>query len=139
MSVFRYTTPAFAVPTISYNDRCNKVSEFSTRRAHMPHSLAEVFLCMWGSSHGLHCNDLFLGCNLSHHLLKVHGIRGSDNSHVICKWDSCDLEVNKESLSRHVEERHLRIVHSCECGKTFSRRDTLSRHRRDVHRLEFAS
>ncbi|KAG2118389.1 hypothetical protein DEU56DRAFT_142975 [Suillus clintonianus] len=93
------------------------------------HYLGETFFCMWDHIQGLHCNHFFYGYNLNTHLRDVHGIHGPDKYRVLCKWNGCGLEVNKESLGRHVEEKHMRIIHSCECGKTFSRRDTLSRHR----------
>ncbi|KAG2124514.1 hypothetical protein BD769DRAFT_874711 [Suillus cothurnatus] len=93
------------------------------------HSLDEVFQCMWGYPGGLHCNALFRGHNLSAHLREVHGINGTDKTRFLCQWDSCVREFNKESLVRHVEELHMRIVYSCKCGNTFSRRDTLNKHR----------
>ncbi|KAG1857882.1 hypothetical protein C8R48DRAFT_269827 [Suillus tomentosus] len=97
------------------------------------HRIDETFQCFWHwpQCQDLHCNDFFYGYNLSRHLQEKHGIHGSDKDHVFCLWNSCYLELNKESLTRHVEEKHLKIVHPCGCGKEFSRRDTLNRHRRE--------
>jgi hypothetical protein len=93
------------------------------------HDLKETFQCFWVGDHGLHCNELFYGYNLSAHLREVHHIHGADKAPVYCLWDGCSLGLKKESLSRHVEERHLCIAHPCNiCGKSYSRRDTLSKH-----------
>ncbi|KAG1748898.1 uncharacterized protein EDB91DRAFT_1111292 [Suillus paluster] len=94
------------------------------------HSLEEMFLCMWGYPHVLHCNQLIRGYDLAAHLREVHGIRGSGKLRVVCKWEHCCLELNKASLAGHVEETHMGIAYSCECGKMFSRRDTLKKHRK---------
>ncbi|KAG2061079.1 hypothetical protein BDR06DRAFT_397548 [Suillus hirtellus] len=96
------------------------------------HLINEMFQCFWDChAPGLHCNDLFYGHNLSHHLRERHGIHGPDNARVFCQWRSCDMEVNKESLTRHIEEKHMKVVHPCVCGKLFSRGDTLNKHRRE--------
>ncbi|KAG2749958.1 hypothetical protein P692DRAFT_20730885 [Suillus brevipes Sb2] len=88
-----------------------------------------MFQCYWVCANGLRCNALIRGYNLSTHLREVHGVHGSDKSRVPCCWMSCNMELNKESLTRHIEEVHLMIAHQCvSCGATFSRRDTLSRH-----------
>ncbi|KAG0696880.1 hypothetical protein DFH29DRAFT_836482 [Suillus ampliporus] len=94
------------------------------------HSLEETFQCMWGGPYGLHCNDLIRGHDLQSHLREAHRIHGSDKLRVECKWSYCSKVFNKQSLSRHVEETHMGIVHLCDCGKTFSRRDTLSKHKK---------
>ncbi|OJA19530.1 hypothetical protein AZE42_06608 [Rhizopogon vesiculosus] len=96
------------------------------------HSLDELFQCWWDGEYGLHCNDLFRGNDLSAHLRDVHGIRGADKSPVCCRWNRCNLAMKKESIVRHVEERHLGIAHPCDtCGKkSFSRQDTLNRHKK---------
>ncbi|KAG1768611.1 hypothetical protein EV702DRAFT_931101, partial [Suillus placidus] len=85
----------------------------------------ETFLCMWG----MNCNALIRGYNLSAHLHEAHGIHGQDRTLVMCKWNHCGRELNKESLCRHVEEIHMGIVYTCECGNAYSRRDTLNRHK----------
>ncbi|KAG2075442.1 hypothetical protein BDR04DRAFT_41804 [Suillus decipiens] len=95
------------------------------------HYLNETFMCMWSVGHGLHCNDLICGKNLSTHLREVHGVHGSDKTRVPCRWNTCNKEVNKESLGRHIEEIHMRVAYKCEqCPKAFSRKDTLNKHKR---------
>ncbi|KAG2075414.1 hypothetical protein BDR04DRAFT_1150225 [Suillus decipiens] len=95
------------------------------------HTLDEMFLCLWDVAQGLHCDALIHGNELSTHLREAHGIHGPDNRRVFCLWESCNREFNKESLARHVEEIHLRIAYKCDCGRIFSRRDTLNRHKRN--------
>ncbi|KAG2069598.1 hypothetical protein BDR04DRAFT_1232090 [Suillus decipiens] len=95
------------------------------------HSLEEMFPCLWDSGwQSLRCNALIRGHELSTHLREVHGIHGPDNCRVSCLWKSCNTEFNKESLARHIEETHMRIAYKCDCGSTFSRRDTLTRHKK---------
>ncbi|KIK44150.1 hypothetical protein CY34DRAFT_802948 [Suillus luteus UH-Slu-Lm8-n1] len=94
------------------------------------HSSEEMFLCLWVGAGGLHCGDLIRGCNLNAHLRQVHGVRGADKDRMFCRWRSCNREFNKENLARHIEEIHMRIVHTCTvCGAEFSRKDTLTKHR----------
>ncbi|KAG1830564.1 hypothetical protein EV424DRAFT_265350 [Suillus variegatus] len=92
-----------------------------------------MFQCFWQwlQCHQLHCNDLFYGYNLSRHLRETHGIHGLDDARVFCLWRSCNTEVSKKNLARHIEETHMNVVHACVCGKIFTRKDTLDRHRRD--------
>ncbi|KAG0699266.1 hypothetical protein DFH29DRAFT_937585 [Suillus ampliporus] len=101
---------------------------FSSAPAPLLHSLDEMFQCFWGGSH---CDHIFHGHELSAHLRKFHGIQGPDNLHIYCLWDSCNMELNKENLSRHVEEKHLRIIYPCDtCCKTFTRRYNLKKHKK---------
>ncbi|KIK37491.1 hypothetical protein CY34DRAFT_31295, partial [Suillus luteus UH-Slu-Lm8-n1] len=77
------------------------------------------------------CNDFVHGYDLSAHLREVHGHNRSDKGRAWCQWNSCNKELNNDCILRHIEEIHLRIVYTCaECGNTFTRRDTLSKHRR---------
>ncbi|KAG2369025.1 hypothetical protein BDR07DRAFT_846536 [Suillus spraguei] len=90
-----------------------------------------MFQCFWVCEHnGLHCNDLIRGHGVSAHLREVHGIHGPDKARVVCRWEHCGRELNKESLARHFEELHLGIAYWCECGVPFSRKDTLNRHKK---------
>ncbi|KAG2749959.1 hypothetical protein P692DRAFT_20452042 [Suillus brevipes Sb2] len=112
---------------MSYNHTYN---EFSL--APSP-SLDPMFQCLWSGPDGSRsgCNYPFFARELSAHLCEYHGIRGADKSRIHCSWDDCNKELNKENLSRHVEERHLRIMHPCDtCNKTFTRKYNLNHHRK---------
>ncbi|KIK41285.1 hypothetical protein CY34DRAFT_29177, partial [Suillus luteus UH-Slu-Lm8-n1] len=86
--------------------------------------------CLWVGADGLHCDDLIRCYDLDTHLRQVHGVHGSDKDRMLCRWRSCNKELNKENFVRHIEEIHMGIVHTCTaCGATFSRKDTLIKHR----------
>ncbi|KAG2132971.1 hypothetical protein DEU56DRAFT_422851 [Suillus clintonianus] len=96
---------------------------------HSDPSLDPMFLCQWIGPDGSYCNYPLFPRELSAHLLEFHGIRGPDNLRVRCFWNNCNKELNKESLSRHVEETHRRIKYTCgACSKTFTRSYNLAKH-----------
>ena len=68
------------------------------------------------------------------HLRDDHGITGNDKTQFYCRWVGCGVLMNKESISRHVTEMHLRTRHICRiCGKNFSRKHTLNSHMTSTH------
>ena len=94
------------------------------------HTLDETFMCRWREVYGLHCGSLFCGNNLTAHLRDAHDIHGADKKRVYCLWEGCNTEMNKESIARHVEEKHLMVVYPCgTCRSSFTRRDTLKKHK----------
>ncbi|KAG1724110.1 uncharacterized protein EDB91DRAFT_1087608 [Suillus paluster] len=101
-------------------------SESSAAQGPVAHVLEETFQCMWGYMNGLHCDELIIGNSLSTHLRNFHGVCGAAKLKLVCNWMHCGRELDKESLSRHIEEIHMGIVYFCECGKRFSRRCTLN-------------
>ncbi|KAG1781232.1 kinase-like domain-containing protein [Suillus placidus] len=119
LSASTSSTPTYNIPP-----------NYSSGADHEGHSLKEIFLCKWDGPDGLPCRDLIFGHQISYHLREVHGIRGSDKSPVWCMWAGCNKQLNRESLSKHVEEIHLGIVYSCDCGNAYSRTDILERHRK---------
>ncbi|KAG1876568.1 hypothetical protein DFJ58DRAFT_909816 [Suillus subalutaceus] len=95
---------------------------------------SETFLCMWdGDAPGIHCNELFCGYELPAHL-RDHGIRGADKLRFSCQWESCGTKLNRESIVRHVKEKHLRINSACDiCNQTFTREYNLAAHCKKSH------
>ncbi|KAG2352261.1 hypothetical protein BDR07DRAFT_1438574 [Suillus spraguei] len=88
--------------------------------------------CMWNRPDGSRCDYLFFAHELSTHLREYHGIRGADKLRVHCCWNGCHKELKKESLSRHVEEKHLMIMYPCNtCNKTFTREYNLRHHKKN--------
>ncbi|KAG2143354.1 hypothetical protein BD769DRAFT_1044549 [Suillus cothurnatus] len=122
------STPAFSAPVFSVHDSGNEISE-STIPGPKGHSLEEIFQCKWGGPNGLSCDEPIHGHNISSHLRQVHEIHGHHNLLVMCRWTGCNKQLRKDNLSRHVEEIHLGITYSCNCGKTFRRKSSLSAHR----------
>ncbi|KAG2138953.1 hypothetical protein DEU56DRAFT_801042 [Suillus clintonianus] len=88
-----------------------------------------MFQCMWGYEHGLHCNYLIRGINLSVHLHEIHGISSQETTRAECKWNHCGLQFNSKNLCEHVEGTHMGIRYFCDCGGTFLRRDILRIHK----------
>jgi hypothetical protein len=135
MSNFRqYSTPSTSSPA-QVNYQSSALASLRLKWRLQYHSLDETYLCKWemcrwDGGYVVHCDALFCGDNLSDHLREAHNIHGADKLRVYCLWDGCGSEMNKESLVRHVEERHLGVSHRCNtCGvKRFSRRDTLIKH-----------
>ncbi|KAG1899925.1 uncharacterized protein F5891DRAFT_1189010 [Suillus fuscotomentosus] len=114
-----------------YSRPSNGLSDSSTAPGPVAHSPEELFQCMWGYPHGLHCNDLIRGTDLPNHLREIHEIRGKESARAECKWNHCGREFNIGSLCEHVEEMHMGIAYFCDCGSKFSRRDTLSNHKKN--------
>lgn len=95
------------------------------------HSIDELFLCMWVVECGLRCNELIRGHDTSKHLRNCHGIKGADDLRVSCCWQGCNMVLNKEGLTRHVQGAHLKILYPCDtCNKMFTRTHNLDVHKR---------
>ncbi|KAG0699262.1 hypothetical protein DFH29DRAFT_937577 [Suillus ampliporus] len=109
---------------------CNTTMSYNYTNNKPPSAPGPLVQCMWGGPYGLHCNHIFDSHGLADHLREFHGIQGADHSRVYCMWNYCNMELNKENLSRHVEEMHLRIIYPCNtCNKTFTRRYNLNKHK----------
>ncbi|KAF8845892.1 hypothetical protein BDN67DRAFT_108 [Paxillus ammoniavirescens] len=71
------------------------------------------------------------------HLGGTHDARGTANRPLICQWDigrgPCNAEFRRDNLKRHIQT-HFGIVNVCEdCGKPYSRADTLKKHVKNHH------
>ncbi|KAI6013044.1 hypothetical protein EDC04DRAFT_2496979, partial [Pisolithus marmoratus] len=90
--------------------------------------------CGWVTPSGEICRALVPREQFRVHLNEIHGIHGNDKARFRCQWVNCGMEMNKESMMRHVEEAHLYYTYPCvHCGEVFSRRGTLYRHVRRRH------
>lgn len=46
--------------------------------------------------------------------------------------NTCNIEMNRyDNIKRHIEEKHLKIKVTCECGKTMTK-SAMSRHKRST-------
>ncbi|KAI6025010.1 hypothetical protein PISMIDRAFT_673185 [Pisolithus microcarpus 441] len=80
------------------------------------------------------CGVLVPGESFAAHLREAHGIFGNDKTKFKCQWVDCGLQMNKESVGRHVAESHLLYRYPCPyCGEIFSRKNTLNGHLRKKH------
>ncbi|KAG8213150.1 hypothetical protein J3R82DRAFT_11557 [Butyriboletus roseoflavus] len=84
--------------------------------------------CGWVTSQGL-CNQHIQGHDFSEHLRADHGVVGPDKAQLRCRWVNCFAEMKKESLTRHVQEKHLELRFSCpSCSEQFTRNYTMQNH-----------
>lgn len=72
------------------------------------------------------------------HLQLHHGVKsGGDKGKMLCHWDGCGKEMQKESISRHIVTVHLSDKTKCgSCGKQFTRLDSKLRHLKVSKRKE---
>ena len=80
------------------------------------------------------CSSLVQGLEYSEHLRSHHGVGGPERAQLMCCWRGCFTEMKKESLIRHVNEKHLEIKHTCpNCPEQFTRTHTLQNHMSNKH------
>jgi len=93
----------------------------------------QPYICGWVIS-GMTCNMPIIGNMFSVHLRDQHGVIGGSKVKVRCEWTKCGMEMNKESIVRHVTEMHLEYKFICNiCNAIFTRRHSLDRHVRKKH------
>ncbi|KAI6120446.1 hypothetical protein EDD16DRAFT_840565 [Pisolithus croceorrhizus] len=94
------------------------------------------YRCGWVVA-GEVCGEVLPGESFPVHLREVHGVSGNDKTKFRCEWVECGLQMNKESVGRHVVESHLQFRFPCpNCGEMFSRVSTLNGHLRKKHMSE---
>ncbi|KAI6120447.1 hypothetical protein EDD16DRAFT_1705708 [Pisolithus croceorrhizus] len=92
--------------------------------------------CGWLVTGGV-CGAVLPGESFPVHLREAHGVFGNDKTKFKCEWIGCGLQMNKESVGRHVAESHLLYRYPCAyCGELFSRKNTLNGHLRKKHMSE---
>ncbi|KAG9315156.1 hypothetical protein JVU11DRAFT_4279 [Chiua virens] len=86
--------------------------------------------CFWATAHGP-CNKAVLGSEFAEHLRSCHDITVADGVQLNCLWSGCSTELKKESLMRHIQEKHLEWRYACPvCGERFTRNYTRQNHLR---------
>jgi hypothetical protein len=91
------------------------------------------YLCCWITGQVV-CSSLVQGLEFSEHLRSRHGVGGPDKALHMCCWNGCFAEMKKESLIRHVNEKHLEIKYGCsDCPEQFTRDYTLRNHMSKKH------
>ena len=94
--------------------------------------------CKWRMPNGMLCNQGFANFNgLVEHLGREHDVQGSASRRIVCRWLShrglCGQEYRRDAFRRHIGI-HVRLFVPCtECGKRFSRSDTLRAHLTKEH------
>lgn len=93
----------------------------------------QPYICGWVIS-GITCGMPVIGDLFSIHLRDQHGVVGGGKVKFRCEWTKCGMMMNKESISHHVTDIHLRYRFICsECNAVFSRRHTLNCHVQQKH------
>lgn len=73
-----------------------------------PNLAAHEYLCGWRDNSGGKCGARVTYHNLAHHFAIVHGIRNmASDVEIMCRWCPPGTIVKRESLLRHLRERHL--------------------------------
>ncbi|KAF8134885.1 hypothetical protein EV363DRAFT_1396352 [Boletus edulis] len=86
------------------------------------------YVCLWVTN-GVVCNSHFQASEFPEHLRAAHGVVGQDKTPLVCCWYNCSTEMKKESVMRHVNEKHLEQRHMCPtCHEQFTRAHTMQNH-----------
>ncbi|KAF8558112.1 hypothetical protein OG21DRAFT_1481648 [Imleria badia] len=65
------------------------------------------YTCGWVTGQVI-CSSFVQVADFPDHL-RSHGLVGSEQTKVKCCWVSCSADMKKESLVRHVNEKHLEL------------------------------
>ncbi|KAF8132007.1 hypothetical protein EV363DRAFT_1131120, partial [Boletus edulis] len=93
--------------------------------------------CQWLTGDTV-CNQVFATFDdLMVHLGRVHDMRGSADREMRCQWwttrGCCGKKCRRDGMRRHTGT-HIGCSFSCtECGKPFSRRDSMRAHAKKQH------
>ncbi|KAG6373318.1 hypothetical protein JVT61DRAFT_6459 [Boletus reticuloceps] len=86
------------------------------------------YVCLWVTN-GVVCNLHFQASEFPDHLRAAHGVVGADKASLTCCWVNCFTEMKKESVMRHMNEKHLELRHVCPtCNEQFTRTYTMQNH-----------
>lgn len=87
---------------------------------------------------GDHLSSILLDRGEHHkHTISFH-IRGSENGRVTCQWQGCNVQLKRESITKHVLNTHLGRKYGCTiCGKWYKgEKSSVRRHAKTAHPKE---
>ncbi|KAI6000747.1 hypothetical protein EDD15DRAFT_2234304 [Pisolithus albus] len=88
-----------------------------------------TFACMW-TSRGRRCGGRIEGekNSIAQHLRDCHDFV-CDEERMTCRWDQCDMVLQRRNVARHIFSYHLGVKVLCKhCGMTLSRQDASRKH-----------
>ncbi|KAF8845655.1 hypothetical protein BDN67DRAFT_289089 [Paxillus ammoniavirescens] len=90
-----------------------------------------VYPCHWGETSGPQCEIRVGGTPSSvlKHLQRWHDVPPGGAGRITCSWESCQEEMNKESISRHVALHIGQKIQCPACEKAYTREETLRDHK----------
>ncbi|KAF8137627.1 hypothetical protein EV363DRAFT_1127016, partial [Boletus edulis] len=93
--------------------------------------------CQWLTGGMLCSRDFATLDHLMMHLGHAHCVQGPTGQYIVCQWWShtgrCDKVFRKDAFKRHLGT-HVGFSFPCpECGKSFSRKDTMLAHCKKQH------
>ncbi|KAI9571079.1 hypothetical protein HD554DRAFT_2078125 [Boletus coccyginus] len=96
--------------------------------------------CKW-SPGGIPCNQVLADFDgLMGHVGHAHGVQGPAARKLVCQWmtdrGSCGKEYRRDGFRRHVGTHVGLSVPCTECGKSFSRSDSMRAHVKKDHSKE---
>ncbi|KAI9573224.1 hypothetical protein HD554DRAFT_1157648 [Boletus coccyginus] len=96
----------------------------------------ESFQCKWSA---VPCGQAHADFDkLMEHLGDIHGVQGPAAQKFVCSWimsdgRPCGKELRRDGFRRHIGT-HVALKMLCtECGRPFSRKDSMSTHRKKEH------
>jgi len=97
-------------------------------------SVNRYYTCGWVTGQSI-CDHSVRGPDFSEHLRQNHGVTGPEKMKLMCCWRGCGCIMNKESVTRHVQETHLNWKYSCPvCSEEFTRNHTMINHKKHCSR-----
>ncbi|KIJ08046.1 hypothetical protein PAXINDRAFT_18784 [Paxillus involutus ATCC 200175] len=102
-----------------------------------PPAAATGYQCAWLEKQS-RCGEWFPTlAELVVHLGEIHEACGTANKPLVCQWDiggsPCNAKFRRDNFKCHIQT-HFGIADVCEdCGKSYSRLDTLKKHVKKYH------
>ncbi|KAF8557836.1 hypothetical protein OG21DRAFT_1504796 [Imleria badia] len=96
------------------------------------------YTCMWVTSDVLCAQGFAKFDDLMIHLARVHDMQGAADRKLVCRWLTnnnvcCSKERVRNGLRRHIRTHVGHKVPCTECGKPYSREDSMRAHWKKEH------